>query len=293
MKHWSKYPIAEIDNQSQEFPFFLSQLKRPIKRLRYRGKWQGESFVKSLAIVGSRRCTRYGLEILDKFVPGLVGAGVSVISGFMYGIDTLAHKKTLENLGTTIAVLGGGLNVCTPTENDNLYSQILELGGLVVSEYPDDFQPTLWSFPQRNRIVAGLSSLGVLVIEAGVKSGSLITAKLANEMGKDVYAIPGSIFSKTSVGCHELIMDLKANLVTGWEDIMHLPHQLSEENQQKMFVDLTEKEKLVFEILQREPSSIDQIAKELKQASAQIAGVLTILNMKGVVEENNGMFKIL
>lgn len=291
MKHWSKYPILEIDRQSDEFPEFLSRLKRPVKKLRYRGNWQINVFAKSLAIVGSRRCTRYGQEILDKFIPGLVGSKVTIVSGFMYGIDALAHKKTLDSSGTTVAVLGSGLDICTPSENDELYSKILEQNGLIISEYADNFQPTLWSFPQRNRIVAGLSCLGVLVVEAGIKSGSLITARLANEMGRDVYAVPGSIFSKTSMGCHELIADLRANLVISSEDILHLPHQYSEDNQLKMFEDLNDEEKTIIEILQREPSSIDQIAKELQKPSPQIAGVLTVLSMKGMVEENGGVFK--
>lgn len=293
MKRWKSYPILEIDNKSSEFPRFLLDLKRPVKKLRFRGKWQSEIFAKSMAVVGSRRCTRYGAEVLDKFIPGLVGTKITIVSGFMYGIDALAHKKTLENNGKTVAVLGGGLNVCSPSENDALYSQILSSGGLVLSEYVDNFLPTLWSFPQRNRIVAGLSSLGVLVVEAGIKSGSLITARLANEMGRDVYAVPGSIFSKTSMGCHELIADLKANLVTSCEDILHLPHQYSEENQLKMFEDLSTDERFIIEILHRETSSIDQIARELKKPSPQIAGLLTVLCMKGVVEEIGGVFRVL
>ncbi len=293
MKHWRDYPILEIDSKSSEFPQFLLGLKRPVKKLRFQGEWQSEMFTKSMAVVGSRHCTRYGAEVLDKFIPGLVAAKITIVSGFMYGIDALAHKKTLENNGKTVAVLGGGLNVCSPNENDGLYSQILSSGGLVLSEYADNFQPTLWSFPQRNRIVAALSSLGVLVVEAGIKSGSLITARLANEMGRDVYAVPGSVFSKTSMGCHELIADLKANLVTSYEDILHLPHQYSEENQLKMFEDLSTEERLVVEILGRETSSIDQIAAELKKPSPQIAGLLTVLCMKGVIEEVSGVFRVL
>ncbi len=293
MINFKKYPVQEIDWSFADFPEALKLMKKPVKRLRFRGKWEKQKFENCIAVVGSRRSTRYGSEVVDKFLPSLVANKVSVISGFMYGIDTLAHKKTIEMGGVTIAVLGSGLNVCTPPENEKLYCEIIESGGIVVSEYEDDFKATTWSFPQRNRIVVGLAGRGVLVVEASTKSGSLITARIANEMGRDVYAVAGSIFSKTSSGCHLLIQELKANLVTCPEDILSLPHQYSEENQLKLFENLSDLEKDIVKVVQRESSSIDQIAKELGKSSFEISGCLTILGLKNKVEEIGGEFRSL
>ena len=176
-----------------------------MKTLHFRGVDPHKINKKSIAIVGSRRMTRYGKEVVDRFVSEFVANGVTTISGFMYGVDTEVHQKTIDYGGKTIAVFGCGLNVIYPPENKKLYDQIIESGGSVVSEYEDDAKPHLWKFPQRNKIVASLASLGVLVIEAGEKSGSLITAGLAKKMGKKVYAVPGAITSSVSVGTNNLI----------------------------------------------------------------------------------------
>src|SRR3989344_1792126 len=145
----------------------------------YRGNWNEKIFKKSIAIVGSRRMTRYGREVIDKFVSAFVAEGVTTISGFMYGVDTEVHQKTVDYGGKTIAVFGCGLDVIYPAENEKLYKEIIKTGGSVVSEYEDNAKPHLWKFPQRNKIVVNLASLGVLVIEAGENSGSLVTAKIA------------------------------------------------------------------------------------------------------------------
>jgi len=163
--------------------------------------------------------SRYGQEVVAKFMPDLVANKITIISGFMYGVDTESHQKCLEFGGRTVAVLGGGLNILVPPENDDLYSQILNNGGLVISEYKNNFQPTLWSFPQRNRIVAGLSTLGVLVVEAGIKSGSLITARMGREQGKKIYVIPGQITSSTAEGTNYLIKNDLGEMVTLADDI--------------------------------------------------------------------------
>ncbi len=293
MTSFKDYPIQTIDQASEEFPDFLRQINKPVELLHYRGVWNPELFTKALAVVGSRRNTRYGSEIIDRFLPRLIDEKLTIVSGFMYGIDTLAHKKALELGGKTIAVLGSGLDKCTPPTNEKLYLEIIEHGGLVVSEYEHEFNATLWSFPQRNRIVAAISNLGVLVVEASISSGSLITARMANEMGRDVFAVPGSIFSKTSTGCHELIQQLKANLVVGPEDILHLPHQYSEENQLNLFEDLSPLEKKIVNALARENSSIDELARELGVSAPEVASSCSVLNMKDVVSEVNGVFSLI
>lgn len=291
MKTWRDYPIQTIADLDKSWPKSLSTINKPVKKLFYRGEWDKNIFNKSLAIVGSRKSTRYGAEVVDKFMPVLVSNKITIISGFMYGVDTLAHKKCLELGGKTVAVLGSGLDVCYPSENDKLYTEILESGGLVISEFEPKFQATLWSFPARNRIVAGLTTMGVLVVEAGIKSGSMITARLAVEMGKEVYAVPGSIFSPTSKGCNYLLSN-GAQIATCAEDILNLPSTESEEGRLTLFQSLNEQELKLAKILEREPFSLDLLCKETGMSAGYLASTLSMMSLKGVVEEVGGMFRI-
>lgn len=157
----------------------------------------------AIAIVGARKVTRYGKDVTEKFARELSLNGFCIISGLARGVDTVAHTECLLNEGDTIAVLGSGLDVIYPKENKDLFKEI-ESKGLILSEYPLGTEPFSYNFPQRNRIISGLSD-GVLVTEAGQKSGSIITANLALDMGKELYAVPGSIFSEQSQGTNDLI----------------------------------------------------------------------------------------
>ena len=157
----------------------------------------------AIAIVGARKVTRYGKDVTEKFARELSLNGFCIISGLARGVDTVAHTECLLNEGDTIAVLGSGLDVIYPKENKDLFKEI-ESKGLILSEYPLGTEPFSYNFPQRNRIISGLSD-GVLVTEAGQKSGSIITANLALDMFKELYAVPGSIFSEQSQGTHDLI----------------------------------------------------------------------------------------
>lgn len=217
MKKWTDWPIKIINKSN--FPKQLKEIKNCPEKLFYRGNWDNKIFDKSLAIVGSRRMSQYGKEVVAKFMPKLVANRITIISGFMYGIDTESHQKCLEFGGITVAILGGGLNLFTPSENYNLYSEILNNNGLVISEYEACFQPTLWSFPQRNRIVSGLSTLGILVVEAGMKSGSLITARMGREQGKNVYVVPGQLNNSIAEGCNYLIKNNLGKITTSVTDI--------------------------------------------------------------------------
>jgi DNA processing protein len=182
---------------------------------------------------------------------------LTIISGFMYGIDTEAHRVCLDLGGKTVAVLGSGLD-CLPTiENDNLYSKILESGGAVLSEYEPNFKATVWSFPQRNRIVAGLATTGVLVVEAGIKSGSLITARIARDQNRTVFAVPGPITSSTSEGNNWLLKNNWARLVTEPADI--LGSQLLKVTQTELFDgSLSVGEKRIIESLKSEEMTMDE-----------------------------------
>ena len=196
-----------------QYPEKLKLINQPPVTLYYRGDI---SLLKkpAIAVVGSRRATEYGLSVVKKLIPPLVRAGLVIISGMARGIDAAAHWASLKNQGQTVAVLGSGLDIIYPPENSALYRQIQ----LLISQFPPGTQPEAKNFPQRNQIIAALAQ-AVLVIEAGKKSGSLITARYAAEMGKEVFAVPGPITSPQSAGTAWLIQQ-GAKLVWDVKDIL-------------------------------------------------------------------------
>jgi DNA processing protein len=205
----------------------------------------------------------------------------------MYGIDSEAHQRCLEYGGTTVAVLGSGLNVIYPPENHKLYQQILESSGAIISEYDPETKPQLWTFPQRNRIVAGLASLGVLIIEAGERSGSLITARLAREQGKKVFAVPGPITSSVSAGTNLLLKNHQAKMVLSAEDILGkriTTPSLFASSQ------LSPIEKKIFKALQREPLTVDELAQGIGKNIIETGKALTMMSLKGFVTESVGKY---
>jgi DNA processing protein len=172
----------------------------------------------AVAVVGTRKCTRYGLNLADAFGHALSRAGWTTVSGLARGIDASAHRGTLRGQGGAVAVLGSGVDVVYPVENADLYRSILLSGGAIMSEYPPGTRPDRWRFPARNRIIAGIAS-AVVVVEAGVKGGALITARIAAEMGRPVLVVPGDVDRPASVGCNRLIRD-GAHPVLGVDDLL-------------------------------------------------------------------------
>jgi DNA processing protein len=282
MKILDKWPVKTIDKR--DFPEQLKKINNCPEKLNYRGNWNNKIFEKSLAIVGSRRMSQYGKWVVEKFVPELIANKFTIISGFMYGVDSCAHRETLECGGITVAVLGGGLDIFTPPENEKMYWEILEKGGLIISEYDNDFLPTLWSFPQRNRIVSGLSNNGVLVVEANMKSGSLITARLAIEQGKKLFVIPGPINSSVSTGVNYLIKEKDGIMVTIPEDITSQKIKMTQLTME--IVDPFEKE--IIKYLKIESLSTDELAKKLDKKIMLMSQKLMIMNMEGKISENLG-----
>lgn len=253
----------------------------------YRGNWTNSIFKKSIAIVGSRRMTRYGSEVTDKFVSDFVGNGVTTISGLMYGIDTVVHQKTVDYGGVTVAVLGCGLDVIYPPENEKLYVSILENNGLIISEYEPDAKPHLWKFPQRNKVVVNLASLGVLVIEAGENSGSLVTAKLAIKMGKNLYAVPGPINSTVSKGTNDLIKSGKAKFATSAGDIIGGKVVIKNN---ELDIKLEGLESKIYKILEGESLNADEISMQISEGIVEVGTTLSMMGIKGLVTESGGKF---
>jgi len=211
--------IQEIDIESKEYPKQLKNIYDPPLKLYVLGN---NEILKQdgIAIVGTRNASEYGKNVALQLSKKLCENGINIISGLALGIDSYAHWGSLRknNIGKTIAVLGSGLDEIYPKQNLELAKRIINSGGCIISEYPVGTKPQKQNFPQRNRIISGLSK-GVVVVEAGEKSGSLITADFALEQGRDVFAVPGNILNKTSVGPNILIKQ-GAKLVTDYRDVI-------------------------------------------------------------------------
>jgi len=289
--------ISKITIDDAGYPKNLRNIYDPPKALYVNGALlpQDETAV---ALVGSRRASHYGLETCERLAYDLAVRGITVVSGMARGIDSAAHRGSLRAKGRTIAVLGSGHNHIYPPENVKLYLGIAKTGA-VVTEYEDDVEPLPFHFPQRNRIISGLA-LGVVVVEAAKNSGALITADLALEQGRDVFAVPGKISSVTSSGANDLIKD-GAKLVQSADDIIEeLRHMeiapLSGEEKRKkeeailrktkayICNTLTENERKIYRILSDEPMHIDEILEKTKLDISQGSKALLELELKKLIE---------
>ena len=247
----------------------------------------------AVAIVGSRRATPYGILVAERLAAQLVERGITVISGFALGIDAAAHRGALSRIGRTIGVLGCGHGKNYPASNYHLGRKIVQNGALI-SEYPINTQPLPYNFPRRNRVISGLS-LGVLVIEAAERSGSLSTANHALEQGREVFAVPGNINSRYSKGTNELIK-AGAKLVNCCEDIIEeLQGELDRIGvmvrlapQSGLTDELSVEESQVVRIIEGGPKSIDEIIDLTKQAPASLLSLLSLMEIKGLIKQLPG-----
>ncbi|MCX7843007.1 MAG: DNA-processing protein DprA [Clostridia bacterium] len=294
-----KNGIDVITIQDETYPWYLKNIYDPPVVLYKKGKLvPDESMV---AVVGSRKATRYGLDMAERIACELSARGIAVVSGMARGVDSYAHRGALKAGGRTIAVLGCGLDVVYPPENERLMNDII-MSGAVLSEYAPGVQPFPGNFPARNRIISGLS-MGVAVIEAGEKSGSLITADLALEQGRDVFAVPGNMNSLNSRGTNRLIKE-GAKIVTSIDDILeeigcyNEAHKKSCQHTSKSnarrFNGLDSDEQAILEALANEPLHIDLLALKCKMPIQSINSLVIVLELKGLVEQLPGkIYKLL
>lgn len=301
-REWQKLEtenIIIITKQDENYPKPLKQIPQPPHLLYIRGKLPKENQL-CISVVGSRKYTSYGKQACEKIVSGLASCGVSIISGLALGIDSIAHQATLDVGGTTIAILGTGIDSKTiyPAQNLNLANNILKTDGALISEFAPGTKAMPYHFPMRNRIVSGLSR-GVLIVEASEKSGSLITAGLALEQNRDVFAIPGPIFSESSKGTNNLIKQ-GAKIVASAEDIIEeyldsMPHSNKDISTGKLpLLDLSEDENRILESLSSEPLELDQLLKSANIRANQFNSVLTMLEIRGIIKNRNGkIYKII
>jgi DNA processing protein len=270
------------------FPPLLSETNDPPKKLFYAGKIPDWSDYKILCVVGSRKNSSYGKMVCHKLIASLRGKKVIIVSGLALGTDAYAHQEALSAGLIAVAVPGSGLNpkVLAPKTNFGLAKEILRSGGMLMSEYEPDFKATPWSFPKRNSTMAGMSH-ATLLIEAGEKSGTLITARLAMEYNRDVLVVPGSIFSETSKGSNQLLRD-GATPITCVED---LHEALGIQNQEKIEIEEIEncsiEEEIILKLLS-EPRDRNFLLEESGLNVTNLNANLSLLEIKGYVKEAGG-----
>lgn len=275
-----KLGIKLISFWDQGYPKRLAEIFDPPIVLHVLGEIPSDDNI-FMGVVGSRNCNQYGKTACELITGDLARHGVVIVSGGAYGIDSVAHRITLVSNGKTIAVLGNGLDVPYPAPNAPLFKEIVESGGAVISEAPLGSKPSPYRFPVRNRIISGLSD-GVLVCQAPVASGSLITANCALEQGKEVFAIPGNITEKKSSGCLKLLKE-GAVLVDSAEDIFS-EFGLTEEIQQPQLVFLDENEQKLYDLLSFEPVHIDYLIEKSGLDIKTVTTTLIMMEINGCVK---------
>ncbi|MCD6490036.1 MAG: DNA-processing protein DprA, partial [Thermodesulfobacterium sp.] len=243
-----------------------------------------------IAVIGSRKPTSYGKEVAYKFSKSLAEKGIGIVSGLARGIDSISHRGALDGNGYTIGVLGCGVDVVYPAENRELFEKIVKNKGAIISEFPFATRPRKENFPMRNRIISGFSE-GVIVIEAGKKSGTLITAKWALNQGKEVFSVPGSIFSSQSKGTHYLIKQ-GANIVTSPEEILEYFGWKKEDTFSKEHkeIEVTEEEKEILSLLSSYPQHVEEIFIKVNKPPFEVLSILTELELKGLIENLPGKY---
>jgi DNA processing protein len=281
--------IKIIKKSSREYPKILKEIPDAPKQLFVRGELPKNNDM-NFAIVGTRAATEYGKTLAFKIAKELAELGLNIVSGMALGIDTQAHLGALAGGGQTVAVLGSGIddNSIYPQENLRLAKKIVENGGAVIGEHDPSQKSEIWYFPERNRIISGLSR-GVLVVEAPEKSGALITARLALEQNREVFAVPGPVFSKNSIGTNKLIKS-GAKLVVSIDDILEELNltDLKLEKTKTEINNLTGDERIILNIIEKEPIHIDKICEISKIAIGKILSVISILEIRGIIKNIGG-----
>jgi DNA processing protein len=283
MEKLERYKVNVFIFEDPSYPSRLKEIYDYPPVLYVRGSLPAED-EPCLAIVGTRRPTVYGRQVTEEIVADLARSGITIVSGLARGVDSVAHRAALDAGGKTVAVFGSGLDIVYPGENAKLAQSIVEHGALV-SEYPLGVKPKAENFPLRNRIMSGLS-LGVLVVEAGEKSGALITAHQALEQNREVFAIPGSILSPASRGTNRLIQE-GAKLVRNYTDVLQELNLtiIVQQAEIKQFAPANEVESAILKQLSSEPNHIDEICRHSGLTISEASSTLAMLELKGIARQ--------
>lgn len=279
---------------NNKFPRALLEIPQVPKHLWIIGELPSENLT-YLCIVGSRKFTSYGREACEKLISGLRGYPIVIVSGLALGIDALVHQRAISAGLKALVFPGSGLSkeAMYPKTNIKLAEEIVRRGGCLISEFEPNFKATIWGFAKRNRLMAGISK-AVLIIEAEEKSGTLITARLAIEYNRDLFAVPGSIFSPNSKGTNKLIRD-GAVPITSVENLLEalgFEPIKDKEKQKKLFSDLLPEEKKIVNLL-REPTPRDELIRAMKISISETNTILSIMEIKGLIKEENGEIKLI
>jgi DNA processing protein len=278
-----KAGVQVVTLYDDDYPTNLRQIEAPPPILYVRGELQpNDSW--AIAIVGTRRASTYGREVAHTLSSDLAAGGITVVSGLALGVDTVAHNSAVASKGRTIAVLGSSVDHIYPPENRGLAHAIIENGALI-SEYPLSTRPDANNFPPRNRIISGLSR-GVVIVEAGERSGALITARFAAEQGRDVFAVPGSILHPGSAGCNSLIQQGAIPLLSVNDIFNHLNlEQIHSQQAARAAIPADPQEAALLSHLNKEPQHLDDLVRQSALPAPQVAGLLTVMELKGLVRQ--------
>lgn len=285
-KKLKKYNIDVIILPDSKYPKLLKELPDPPGLLYIRGNVLPQDEI-ALAVVGSRKYTTYGAKAVEEIVYPLAKNKLTIVSGLALGIDAIAHKVALAASGRTIGVLGCGLDQIYPSSNIHLADKILSSGGAIISEFPLGMPALKYNFPIRNRIIAGMS-LGALIIEGAADSGSLITAQAAIEYNREIFAVPGSIFSETSIGPNHLIQ-MGGKLVTSANDILAELNikTLADQVKAQIVIPDSKEEEILLNLLKK-PTMVDILIRQSKMEPALVNSTLIMLEMKGKITNLGG-----
>lgn len=277
-----KLGIRFVHRGQEQYPELLRQIPDAPMGIFFLGSLPTLEY--RIAVVGTRRPSQYGVHVTRAIVQTVVERSVVIVSGLAMGIDGVAHRETLRAGGITVAVIASGLDTVYPRFNASLAKEIVQHGGAVISEFPPGTQALRHHFPIRNRIIAGLSH-GILVTEAPVKSGALLTASLGLEYNRDIFAVPGPVTAATCAGTNNLIRN-GANLVASAEDILSFYHLALEHTEELKlpFDQLTTTEQQVLKAMSREPTTVDQLTGLCTLESSVVSATLTLLQMKRLIE---------
>ncbi len=283
-----KFDVTIITFWDDSYPILLKKMYDPPVVLYCKGM-PLKAKDDCISVVGTRKSTAYGKSAAKQLTEELCGDGMTIVSGMARGIDSIAHKTAIACKANTIAVLGSGVDVVYPPENKALYNSIIE-SGTVISEFPLGTKPDAGNFPQRNRIISGLSH-GTLVVEAGNKSGAILTALNAVDQGREVFAVPARITDKTSAGCLRLIRNGAIPAESSGRILEHIQSRLfnpRKHRQEKMNLSLKNDERTIYELLSHKPIYIDAIAKASGKTGTETLSILLTLELKGAAVQLSG-----
>ena len=280
--------ISFLTFDDERYPLMLKNIDNPPSVIYYKGNLFDCNLEKTLAVVGSRKATGYAREALSQIISELNGTDICIVSGLASGIDTTAHVAALDNNLKTIGVIASGFDYTYPAANKDLYKRIEDGCGAILTEYYQTFQPIKFRFPQRNRIVSALS-YGTLVAEASLKSGALITANLTLEQGRELMCIPGLITNPNTQGIYKLLKN-GATLVTCADDILEALGWEIKIEQQSLFdlPDLSDDEKVIYEALEIEEKSVDELQAFTRLSIDNLLMYLTTMELKGIIKQVDG-----